>query len=556
MRRIRVGVVILGCIAGFATVGTHLYRIQIEEGGRYRARAESQHERLLARAAERGTVYFTDKYGNDIPAAINKEFPVVFAVPKEIVNPEEAAREAANLFGLDEDVLREKFSKPGEYQRLVVKASDELVAKARAARLPGIYIDTEKARLYPFGELAAHLLGFVGASERDDAVKGRYGIERSFEDVLAGGPLAQRRESVDAFREGSDVRLTIDRNIQARAEAILKNLVNRYEASSGTVIVEEVRSGRILALGNSPTFDPNRYSAFPVAAYLNPAVETVYEPGSIFKVVTLAAGLDLGAITRETTFTDTGSLTLNGKTITNAGKKTYGKVSMADVISHSVNLGAAHVERLIGHERFRAYVERFGFGELLEVPLPGEVKSNVRGLGKGARDIQFATASFGQGIAVTPLALLQAVAAIANDGIRMKPLMLLDEEPQPQGRVVGREAAREMADMLIRSVEENVVAAIPGYSVAGKTGTAQIPDFKRGGYTGEFIHNYAGFVPAGVGAGPRYAILIKLDRPQGVELAGYTVVPAFRELAEFIIHYYELPPDKLVSGSRPAEGAE
>lgn len=546
MKKIRFGVILLLFVSSFSIVGFHLYELQIREGVIYAARAESQYRHAGFLRPERGTIYFTDKNGNDIPAALNREYPVVFAVPTEIARPEELAKTAAALLGLDEGEVRRKFLKRSDsYEVLVSRADLETVRRVKEAKLPGVYLDVEQGRLYPFGTLAAHVVGFVGSSNKDDEEKGRYGTEAYEEDRLNGEPGTATGNSVVEPVSGASVRLTIDRNIQARAEELLGALVGRYRATGGTVIVEEVRTGRILALGSEPTFDPNRYGTFSVETFLNPAVQTIYEPGSVFKVVTLSAGLDSGKITPETSFTDTGSLTLDGKTIKNAEEKVYGRVTVKEVISYSINTGAAFVERTMGHELFYRYVTQFGFDALTGISLPGEVKGNVTRLKKDARDINFATASFGQGIAVTPLQLVNAVAAVANGGVLMKPILYADEKPTEVRRVIGKRAAREVAEILVSSVRQNVLAHIPQYTIAGKTGTAQIPDFKRGGYTDEFIHTYVGFAPALSSHARQFAILIRLDKPYGAPLAGTTVVPAFRELAEFVLQYYTIPPDDL-----------
>lgn len=546
MKKLRAIFAGLVFFAAFAVTGFHLYELQIKENVIYLARAESQRAQAGFLEPERGTIYFTDKYGNRIPAAVNKEFPTIFSVPNEIRDASDAAHRVAALLRLPEAELKKKFLKENDaYELLVPKAGVDDVTAVKNANIPGIHIGVRKGRLYPFGELAAQVLGFVGPSDRDSDLKGRYGIEAQFEDELAGVPGSAEGDNASDATPGEDVALTIDRNIQARAEELLAGLAEQYDAAGGTVMVLEARSGRVRALGNYPSFDPNNYGVSPVKTFLNMAVQGVYEPGSVFKVITLSAGLDLGRITRETTFTDTGTYTVNRKTIANAEKKVYGTVTMDDVIAYSINTGAMFVERAIGHEAFYRYAERFGFHEPTGIPLPGEVKGNLWALQSNARDINFSTAAFGQGIAVTPLQLVRAIAAVANDGVLMEPLLLADKEPRPVRRVVGEQAADAMAAMLIRSVDKNVVAAIPQYAVAGKTGTAQIPDFTRGGYTDEFIHTYVGFAPAKDLGRERYVVLFKLDKPQKAPLAGATVVPAFRELLSFILNYYGVPPDNL-----------
>lgn len=529
----------------YGALAFNLYRIQVERGATYTARAHARADAASPSETRRGNIYFTDKNGARIPAAINREFFDIFAVPEEIPDPRAAAKALAPSLGISEEKLTAQLSKTNdEYELLVPKANQELVARLEPLKLPGIYVDRREYRFYPSGTIAAHVLGFVGANSEDDTLRGRYGVERQFDGLLSGdGNFLGGGWLLNIIGRGNSIALTIDRNIQARAEEILSRLIEEQDAAGGSVIVEEPSTGRILALANQPAFDPNRYSEFPLASFPNAAAESVYEPGSIFKVITMAVGLDRGAITPETAYEDRGSLTLDGKTITNWDGKAHGRVTMREVIEQSINTGAAFAEKQIGHDAFYQYLVRFGLEEPTGIALPGEVAGSLRNLvGARRRDINFATAAFGQGVAVTPIRLAFAIAAIANGGVIMKPLIASDEKPEQAGVAVSAAAARSVTEMMVSAVKKAGVAHIPGYRVAGKTGTAQVPDFKRGGYTEEFIHSYAGFAPA---LNPRFMALIKLDKPQGAELAGATVVPAFRELAEFILNYYGVPPDDL-----------
>ena len=308
------------------------------------------------------------------------------------------------------------------------------------------------------------------------------------------------------------------------------------------MIVQDPKTGKILAMAGYPNFDPNVYSHSKVDYFLNPAVQAIYEPGSVFKIITMAAGLDSGKITPKTTYYDSGSLTLNGYTIKNWDLKAHGTKTMTEVIEGSINTGAAFAESKIGHDLFYNYLIKFGFDDATGIDLPGEIRGNLDNLKHDSRDINFATASFGQGVAVTPLLLVNAVSAIANGGVLMKPYIAADADPKVIRRVISSEAARAIIEMMVSAVKKAGVAQVPNYTVAGKTGTAQVPDFKSKGYADEYIHTYVGFAPAW---DPKFVILIKLDKPQGVSLAGLTVVPAFKELAQFILNYYNIPPDNL-----------
>ncbi len=519
----------------------NLYNIQIKKADYYTERAEAQFSFSKTLKPDRGTIYFTDKNGSKIPAVIGKSYPVIFAVPKEIEDPQEISATLHELLGLDGASLLSRFKNPYDlYERLVPKAGDTAIKKIKDSELKGIYIAEENYRYYPFGSLGAHILGFVGFGD-DGKEIGRYGIEKFYESLLAGTYGSLRGDQIEKSTPGTDVYLTIDRNIQSRAEEILSSLVQDRQAIGGTIIVQEPVSGKILTMASYPTFDPNNYANFNYSTFLNQAQSAIYEPGSVFKVLTMAAALDAGRVKPDTKFYDAGELQLNGKTIKNWDLKAHGSVTMTEVIEESINTGAAFAERQLGHDNFYKYLLRFGFGELSGINLPGEIKGSLRTLIKPAQDINFATVSFGQGVSVTPIGLINAVASIANGGFLMRPYVTNDVSPKIIRRVISKEAGLLTTQMMVSAVSKAKVAAIPQYAVAGKTGTAQVPDFKKGGYTNEVINTYVGYVPA---FDPKFIILIKLDKPVGAPLAGTTVVPAFQELAQFIINYYNIPPDQ------------
>lgn len=524
MKAWRLWLLTISILFSYSVLLVKIYDLQIKKGGYYSARAASQSRINDFLNPERGNIYFQDKNSNKIPVAINRDYPVVYAVPKEVKNPEEAAQLLAPILGTEAAKIKNLLVKPNDlYELLIAKANESQVNAIKALDIKGIYIDNQNFRFYPFASLAAQLLGFVGQNEGDRSIEGRYGLEAFYNDHL----------------KGNDLSLTIDRDIQAQAEKILKTVIDKYSAMGGTVIIQEPKTGKILALGNYPSFDPNEYSKSPLKTFLNPAVQSVYEPGSVFKVITMSAGIDSGKITPETKFYDTGSMTLNGKTFKNWDLKAHGTVTMTQVIEDSINTGAAFAEKKTGHDIFYNYLLKFGFDDITGISLPGEVKGKLNNLKNNFRDINFATAAFGQGVSVTPIQLISAVSAIANKGTLMKPYLVEGEAPEVVRRVISEDAADKVTAMMVSAVKKAGVAQIPGYKIAGKTGTAQIPNFGRGGYSDDFIHSYVGFAPA---SDPRFTILIKVDKPKA-PLAGATVVPAFRELAQFILNYYNIPAD-------------
>lgn len=532
-----------------------LYDIQVNKNSFYRAKAENQQMASGVLKSTRGSIFFTDKNNNLVPAAMNKEFPFIYAVPKEIQEQEQAGDLSVNdyadqlspLVNVPAGDLVKKFSKKNDlYELLIFKASDEQANSVSKLDLKGIYVVNKISRSYPFDTVASHVLGFVAPVNNNEAKdisneKGRYGVESFFENDLAGRNSDINGDKVTVASDGKDITLTIDRNIQAQSGEILEKLVSDKGAAGGSVIVQDPKTGRILAMASFPDFDPNDYSDYEIKNFLNPAVQAVYEPGSVFKILTMAAGIDSGKITPDTTYVDKGYDIINGRKVMNWDHKVHGKLTMSNVIEQSINTGTIFAEQKTGHNIFKNYMYNFGLGDLSGIKLPGELKGNLSQLTNG-KDINYATASYGQGVAVTPIEMIGAASAIANGGVLMKPLITLDEKPEVVRRVISEDTAKKVTQMMVSAVKINVLADILNYNVAGKTGTAYIPDFKNGGYTDQVINTYIGYAPA---FDPKFIILIKLDKPKDAPLAGTTVVPAFRELAEFLLNYYNVAPDNI-----------
>ncbi len=471
-----------------------------------------------------------------IPVAINKNFFTVYAVPKEIKEKERTSLFLANLLNAEKPVLFERISKINDpYEAMANKVSEEVALKIKNLNLTGVYIKPEPLRFYPFLNSLSHVLGFTSLDFEEKYV-GRYGLESHYDKDLSSG---------------ADLILSIDQNIQLKTEEVLSGLISRWGAERGIILIEDPKTGKIIAAAAYPNFDPNEFNKFPLDNFLNPAVENVYEPGSVFKVITMAAALNSGSITSDTVYIDRGQVVINGRTIKNWDfdeKGARGKQTMADVLAKSLNTGVVFAEDKLGHDLFAQYVRDFGFGDKTGIDLPGEIGGNIRNL-KSFRDINFATASFGQGISVTPIELIGALSAIANEGKLMKPYVTekiinqsgatIIKNPEIIRQVIKPETAAIITSMMVKAVESGKIAVIDGYDIAGKTGTAQIPNFGGKGYSSEYIHSFGGFAPAW---DPKFTILIKLDKPKGAKLSGMTVVPAFRELTQFLLNYYNILP--------------
>lgn len=462
-------------------------------------------------------------------------------------------------------------SKPGDpYEPIARKVDEDVLNKVLDLKLAGIHYSQEKFRYYPEKNIGSHLVGFL--SEAGEEKKGQYGLEGFFNSELAGVPgklkgdqgaggelLIIDNRAYTKPQEGSDLILTIDRTIQFTVCEKLKAAVEKNAADGGSVIVINPNSGAILAMCSYPDFDPNNYREVKdINIYNNPVIFSQYEPGSIFKAITMAMSLDQEKITPATTFNDTGVFNIADYSIKNSDKKAHGVVNMVTVLEESLNTGAIFVMQQIGPDKFSEYAKNFGFGEKAGVELEGESKGDISNLltakTKITKELYAATASFGQGLAVTPLQMVYAFGAIANGGQLMKPYIVKEivradgeriaTNPQATRRVISEKAAVILGGMLVEVVENGhgKKAGVKGYYVAGKTGTAQIPRSDGRGYiSGANIGSFAGFAPA---SDPKFAMLVRIDRPRNVAWAESSAAPLFGEIADFLLQYYQVPKER------------
>lgn len=556
--------VIFFCLALLAVAG-RVFELAIIQHRSYIVEAERQHKFSESLPPERGKIFFQDKNGELHPAALNKNFITFIASPKDIANPREAAQLIAGRLKLDPVQIEAKLGKANDAYEIIAKnISDEDAEFIQKLGISGLTLHRDSRRTYPVTTLGAGILGFVsfdGIVER-----GEYGIEKQYNKMLAGevGFFEGERSASGYWAEigmrilrppvnGRDIILTADRNIQFKLEETLAKLLKRWHGESVSAVILEPSTGRILAMAALPTFNPGDYSKEKdYSVFRMPIIDSQFELGSVFKPITMAGGLNEGVVREDSTYRDAGFIKFDSYTIKNFDGRSYGVQTMTQVLEKSLNTGAVYVEQMLGKEQFLDYVKRFGFGEKTEIDFPGEVSGNIVNL-RSKRDLEFATASFGQGIAVTPLQMSAAMAAIANSGILMRPYIvekIVDEAgnennflPKPRGEVVKKETAEVLTKMLVSAVRNGFEnrAGVKGYFVAGKTGTAQIPLLDRRGYSDEVIHTFVGYAPA---FKPKFLILLQLNKPEGNRFAANTLTPVFHDLAEFILNYYEIPPDE------------
>ena len=525
-------------VIAYAFLGFHIYQLQLVKGGYYYAKAQSEISASQSSNANRGTIYFTDKNGVTLPAALDKPFPYIYAVPASIVNPAQTAETFAPILNMTVAALKKIFSKPNDqYELLVAKPDQDMADKVTNLNMKGVIADFKAERYYPLSSVAASVLGYVGPNQSNNGESGHYGLEGLYNNLLEG--------SSTNGGAGSDLILTIDPNIQIEAEKILDDLVSKNGATGGSVIVEDPTTGKILAMGSDPSFDPNNYGQANISDFLNSNVQGVYEPGSIMKVITMAAGIDSGKISPNDTYDDVGYVNINKAHLTNYDLTTHGPygvgTTMTQVIEHSINSGAIYAENQTGNSIYLSYLKKFGLDEKTGIDLPGEVSGNLTQLTEKAPQIDWDTAAYGQGIAVTPVELVTAISAIANGGVMMRPYLNASLDPQEIRRVVTPKSASEAAQMMVDAVDLAQVANINGYAMAGKTGSAFIPNPAGGGYLNKLTDSYIGFGPV---SNPRFVAFIRLNTIPVTSLAAETVVPAWEQLAQWIVNYYNIPPDR------------
>lgn len=545
-------------------VGYRVFSFQVMQGPALAQRAEQFRYREDMVPAHRGDIL--DARGRvlatDVPA------DRVSAIIQEVEDPRRTAELLAPLIGRSQEEIYAALTQPGkEWVVLQRRLSAETSQRIRDLGLPGIVLDPEPRRIYPMGAVAAQVIGFVNWE-----YTGAYGIEAAYDSVVGGvpGQLIGERDAAGKVialghsvwnppRDGATLVLTIDLAVQRIAEQALKKAVEEQEAAGGTIIVQNPKTGAILAMASVPSFDPNHFEDVSDASLFgNPAVSASYEPGSTFKVITMALGLDAGVVSPGTSV-DGGSYRElpDGTRIYNALHQEFGVETMTQVLAHSSNVGAMFVADRLGAETFYQGVRRFGFGEPTGIDLPAEAEGIVHAPESPFWSLTtFYTNAFGQGLAVTPIQLVNAVSAIANGGTLMRPYVVHEirgegatvTQPQPIRQVVRPETAQRLTEMLVEVMETEYrdKFGIPGYRVAAKTGTAEIPS-PTGGYEsgpGSTIASVVGFGPA---EDPQFTVLVKIDRPVKSPWGERAAGPAFRTVMQELFLLYGIPP------SEPAE---
>ncbi len=563
---IRIRIISAGILLLALVLVGRLYNIQIANGETYVSRGEAQYVHTVRDLYSRGSIYFTTKDGDLVSAATVQSGYVLTANPQLVTNASEAYEKISTILDIEKDDFINKVSNKERvyvelYQRVV---EDDATAIAKFD-LPGIQLYRTQWRYYPGDDVAARTIGFVGYS--GDDLSGRYGLERYYEDILRRN---DERLSVNFFAEmfsnlggivfdntparRGDIVTTIEPTVTRYLQNRLEDVQTEWGSKLTAGIIMNPKTGEVYAMGAAPNFNLNDRTDVPIEDFRNPLVEDVQEMGSIMKALTMAAGLDSGAVTANTTYYDPGCIEIEDYAICNYDGKGRGTVSMQEVLNQSLNTGVSFVVNKMGNKNFSNYFKKLKLGTETGIDLPGEVYGLISNL-DSPRNVEYATASFGQGIAQTPIETARALAALGNGGTLVTPhlvkeLRFEDGTVQPitypEGeRVFSEKTSEEISRMLVTVVDDALrggTVKLDNYSVAAKTGTAQIADRVNGGYYDDrYLHSFFGYFPA---YDPEFLVFLYTVEPKGVRYASETLTDPFIDITEFLVNYYSVPPDR------------
>ncbi len=571
---IRIVIVTAMALLSLGAVAGRLAWLQLFHYGDYLGRAQRQQQRMVEVTPQRGAIYDRNLH----PLAMSIPVDSCYAIPGEIADEALAARLLSSILGIPRDVLEARLESARPFVWIARKLPPEKSQAIAALNLKGIYFQKENQRFYPKREMAAHLLGYVDVDE-----KGLGGIEYELDQQIRGKPekilvmADARRRSFDASKSSSDpgasVILTLDERIQYIAERELAAAIAKTHAIAGTVIVQDPNNGKLLAVANWPRFNPNSAGESPSEALMNRAVSALYEPGSTFKLITLAAAFEERITQPDEVFDcQNGAVLVAGHRIRD--HKPFGLLSVADILAQSSDVGAIKIALRLGAPKFHEYIRAFGFGAPTGVDLPGESKGIVRRL-ENWTPISIGSISMGQEVGVTPIQLVTAVSAIANGGLLYRPRMV--EELRRGERVLPmpvnltptepKRVIRPQTAATLRRLMEGVIihgtgtlARLDGWTAGGKTGSAQKIDPATGRYSPtQLIASFSGFAPLN---NPAVTILVSLDSPVGQHEGGQVAAPVFKRVAEQALAYLDVPRDVPLSprlmqaAFRPASGEQ
>ncbi len=550
---------------------TRLFFLQVVKSQYYKDMADRQYLRPSAGIFNRGDIFFTTKDGILVSAATTKQGFTIAVNPKIMLSATTTGQKLASVFekfgsSFDFDQFLVKAEKKNDPYEEVANRVDESIANSITdLKLKDVLVAKERWRYYPASSTASHVIGFMGY--KGDEYTGRYGLEKSYNDILTRSNkqsfvnffaeiyrgLGKNATSSTNLRAEGNIVLTIEPTVENYLETTLVKAKDKYRADSIGGIVIDPSTGEIVAMASLPNFNPGEKQTN-LEILSNPMVENIYEMGSIVKALTMAAALDSGAVTAKTTYNDKGSLTLNKKTIYNYDGKARGVVSMQEVLNQSLNTGATFAMQQMGKENFRRYFLNYGLGEKTGIDLPDEATGLVSTLNNN-QDIEFATASFGQGISVSPIEITRALSTLGNGGLLIRPHIVKEIryqtglrtviKPEVVRQVLKKSTSEEISRMLVEVVDTKLAngkAKLPFMTVAAKTGTAQMVDpSTKKYYADRYLHSFFGYFPA---YSPRFLVFLYIKYPKNVQYASETLTEPFMNMTKFLINYYNIPPDR------------
>jgi len=557
--------IIIACVFLIAIVIlARLFSLQILQKNTYIEKADRQYITPSSNVFKRGDIFFSKKDGSLVAAAtVTNGFKIAVS-PMKITEPEKIFKSLEPYIKMDEATFLSKVSKKNDpYEELASGLTKEQVTKIEELKIKGLSVYKDNWRSYPSGSLAAHTIGFL--AYKDDTLTGQYGLERFYNTVLSkpkdeayinffAEVFSNLRDTLSNTNKGNIV-TSIEPVVEYTLQSELFSVMEKWNADQVGGIILNPINGEIYASTGLPSFDLNKFKEVSdIGVYRNPLVENVFEFGSVIKPLVIAAAIDAGVITPQTSYYDSGQVIVDKKTISNFDKKGRGLVTMQDVLNQSLNTGMVFAESKLGHDKFRTYMKSFGIGEKTGVDLPNETSGLIKNI-DSPRNIEYANASFGQGIAITPMGAVRAFSILANGGNMITPHFAKEikfdnglsktlDYPITKNGILKKETTDAITEMLINVFEsyDGGSRKLKNYTVATKTGTAQIAQENgRGYYEDRHMHSFFGYFPA---RDPKYLVFLYAKNPKGIKYASQTLIPPFENIMKFLISYYNIPPDR------------
>ena len=543
---------------------SRLFFVQVIHKNLYIEKADKQYVTPASNIFSRGSIFFSKKDNSLVTAGTVSSGFKLAILPKDIVDKESTYLKLVPYMKMDESTFLSKVSKIDDsYEEVATGLTKEQVNEIENFKIKGISIFKDNWRFYPGNNLASHTLGFL--AYKDNSLIGQYGLERSYNGTLSkpkdeayvnffAEVFSNIRDTITNSNKG-DIITTIEPTTQYTLESELLDTLNKWNADQAGGIIMNPQTGEIYAMAGLPDFDLNNFGSVQnVSVYRNPLIENVFEFGSVIKPLVMAGAIDQGVITPQTSYFDSGSTVVDKKTINNFDKKGRGQVNMQDVLNQSLNTGMVFVESKLGHDKFRNYMKSYGIGEKTGIDLPNETSGLIKNL-DSPRNLEYANASFGQGIAMTPMEATRAFSILANGGKFVTPHLVKEikydnglskiiDYPFTKENILKKETTDTITRMLVHVFEsyDNGSHKFDNYSVATKTGTAQVAlEHGKGYYTDRHMHSFFGYFPA---YDPKFLVFLFLKNPKGIKYASQTLIPPFINITKFILNYYNVPPDR------------